>query len=323
MRAAVSKVYGPPEVIRIEDVDKPTPKAGEILVRIYASSVNRTDSGFLRAKPFVVRFFSGLSKPKRTILGCEFAGNVVETGEDVTLFNVGDKVFGFNDAKFGGHGEFAVFSEDDPIAIMPKNTSYSQMAAATEGSHYALSYVRAFGVRKGHKVLVNGATGAIGSAGVQLLKQAGAYVVATSNTKNIKLVKSLGPDKVIDWERDDFTKCGEQFDFVFDSVGKSSFRACKSILKPGGIYTSSELGFLGQNPILGLASPLFKLFGAKRVIFPIPKNNKEIIDFLKARVEDKSFRPVIDRTYPLNEIAKAYEYVEKGHKTGNVVIAIR
>jgi NADPH:quinone reductase-like Zn-dependent oxidoreductase len=323
MKAAVYTKYGPPEVLQVKETDKPPYKNNEILVQVYASSVNRTDSGFLRAKPAVVRLFSGLSKPKRTILGCEYAGKVVAVGADVTKYKLGDKVFGFNDAKFGGHGQFAVFADTDPMAIMPKSASYEQMAAATEGAHYALSYIRAFGAHKGQKVLVNGATGAIGSAGMQLLKQMGVYVVATSTTKNVDLIKSLGPDKVIDWQTTDFTKCGELFDVVFDSVGKSSFKACKPLLKPGGVYVSSELGPWGQNPLLGIVSPLYKLFGAKRVMFPLPKNTVEIIEYLRDRVADGSFVPVIDKTYPLTSIVDAYTYVESGNKTGAVVIQVQ
>lgn len=323
MKAAVRTQYGPPESLTVVEVDKPPYKNNEVLVQIFASSVTRTDSGFLRAKPAVVRLFAGLFKPRRTILGCEYAGKVVALGADVTKYKPGDKVFGFNDAKFGGHGQFAVFADSDPMAIMPKNACYEQMAAATEGAHYALSYIRAFGAHKGQKVLVNGATGAIGSAGIQLLKHMGVYVVATSTTKNVDLIKSLGPDKVIDWQTQDFTKCGELFDVVFDSVGKSSFKACKPLLKPGGIYTSSELGPYGQNPFLGLLSPLYKLFRAKRVLFPIPKNTVEIIEYLRDRVADSSFKPVIDKTYPLERIVDAYSYVESGAKTGSVVIRVQ
>jgi NADPH:quinone reductase-like Zn-dependent oxidoreductase len=322
MKAAIYTNYGPPEVLQITNVSMPVYKDIEILVKIHASSVNRTDDGFLRAKPWVVRGFSGITKPKRTILGCEFSGEIVKAGPKVTKYKVGDRIFGFNDVKFGGHGEYAVFAEKDPFTIMPKKSDYKTMAAATEGSHYALSYIRTIQKLGAKRVLVHGATGAIGSAAVQLLKHAGMYVVATSTTKNMKLVRSLGADKVIDWEKEDFTKFPEKFDVVFDSVGKSSFRACKPLLSKRGVYIATELGYLVQNPLLGIISPIFKLFGAKRLLFPLPRNNKEIIEFLALRVEDGSFKPVIDRIYPLEQIIDAYNYVESGQKTGNVVIKI-
>lgn len=322
MKAAVYTNYGMPDVLQIVDVDKPIPKDDEFLVRVHTSSVNRTDDGFLRAKPAVVRLFSGIRRPKRTILGCEFAGQVEQVGKNVTTVQVGDRIFGFNDVKFGGHGQYAVFSDEDPFALIPKVASYETMAAASEGAHYALGYIRKIQKLGANRVLVHGATGAIGSAAVQLLKQAGLYVVATSTTKNLKLVQALGPDKVIDWEKSDFTKFPEKFDVVFDSVGKSNFRACKPLLNRKGVYIATELGPKGQNPLLGIVSPLYRLFGAKRVLFPLPKNNKEIIEFLGARVADGSFKPVIDRTYDLEMIKDAYLYVESGQKTGNVVIIL-
>ncbi len=320
MKAAVSKNYGPPENIQIIDIDTPIPSAGEVQIRVHASSVNRTDSGFLRAKPFVTRFFSGLIRPRQPILGCEFAGEITYVGSEVTLFKVGDRVFGFDDVKWGGHGQYKVMNEAKSLAKIPKNITYEQAAASTEGAHYALSYIRVMQKLGVQRVLVHGATGAIGSAAVQLLKQAGVYVVATSTTKNMKLVESFGPDKVIDWQKEDFTTIGETFDFVFDAVGKSCFKACKPLLEDGGIYIATELGPYGQNPLLGLISPLYKLFGAKRVLFPLPLNNKGLIEFIAARLEDGSFKPVIDRSYNLEQITEAYNFVETGQKTGNVVI---
>ncbi len=320
MKAAVSKNYGPPENIQIIDVDTPVPSASEVQIRVHASSVNRTDSGFLRAKPFVTRFFSGLIRPRQPILGCEFAGEITHIGSEVTLFKVGDRVFGFDDVKWGGHGQYKIMNEAKSLAKIPKNVSYEQAAVSTEGAHYALSYIRVMQKLGVQRVLVHGATGAIGSAAVQLLKQAGVYVVATSTTTNMKFVESFGPDKVIDWQKEDFTTINETFDFVFDAVGKSRFRDCKPLLEDGGIYIATELGPYGQNPLLGLISPLFKLFGAKRVLFPLPLNNKDLIEFIAARLKDNTFKPVIDRIYNLDEITDAYNYVETGKKTGNVVI---
>jgi NADPH:quinone reductase-like Zn-dependent oxidoreductase len=323
MKAAVNTVYGlPGQVLKVIDVEKPQPKVDELLIRVYASGVNRTDDGFLRAKPWVVRLFSGITKPKTTILGCEFAGEVVQTGDDVALFKKGDRVFGFDDVNWGGHGEYKVINESKSVAKIPKNITYETAGVSGEGAHYALSYINTLQKLGAKRVLVNGATGAIGSSAVQLLKQAGFYVVATSTTKNMKLVKSLGADVVIDWEKEDFTKLDEKLDAVFDSVGKSSFAACKPILDKNGVYISTELGNWAQNPFLGIISPLFKLFKAKRVLFPLPKNNKQLMEFLRDRLADGSFKPVIDRTYPLDQIAEAYKYIETGQKTGNVVIKL-
>jgi NADPH:quinone reductase-like Zn-dependent oxidoreductase len=322
MKAAVHTQYGPPEVVRVVDTPQPVPKDDEVLVRVRATSVNRTDCGFLRAKPFVVRFFAGLTKPRRTILGCEFAGEVEAVGAGVTRFSVGDRVFGFDDGGWGGHAEYKAVSEERMVATIPPAITYEQAAVSTEGAHYALTYVRALQVGTGTTVLLHGATGAIGSAAVQLLKHAGAFVIATSTTKNVELVESLGADVVVDWEQEDFTKIDERVDFVFDAVGKSSFGACRPILKDGGVYASTDLGPMVQNPPLALVGPLFRLVGAKRVAFPLPKANREIIEFLGARLECGELEPVIDRTYALDDIVEAFTYVETGQKTGNVVVLV-
>ena len=309
-------------MLTIQDIDTPEPAADEILIRVHCSSVNRTDMGFLRGKPFITRFFSGLLHPRHTALGCEFAGEVVEAGDAVTKFSAGDRVFGYDDRRWGGHAEFKTIGQGKSVATIPDGITYEQAAASTEGAHYALANIRAAKVQLGTRVLVHGATGAIGSAAVQLLEHAGAHVVATSNTRNLALVSSLGPDRVIDWEREDFTACGERFDLVFDAVGKSSFGACKPLLAEHGVYVSTELGPMAQNPVFGLMSPLFKRAGAKRVLFPIPLCNQEMIEFLRDRLTDGAFRPVIDRVHPLDDIVEAFEYVETGQKTGNVVIRV-
>lgn len=322
MKAAVYTQYGPPEVLSVTDVPKPLPSDDEVLVRVRASSVNRTDCGFLRAKPFFVRFVAGLTKPKRTILGCEFAGDVETVGKNVTRFSVGDRVFGYDDRDWGGHAEYKLISANRMIATIPAGLTYEQAAASTEGAHYALTNVRALAVGEGTRVIVHGATGAIGSAAVQLLKHAGAFVIATSNTRNVQLVQSLGADVVVDWEKVDFTNLDEHVDIVFDAVGKSSFGACKRLLKKGGVYAWTDLGPLAQNLPLALVGPLFRLVGAKRVVFPLPKANAEVIEFLRARLEHGEFRPVIDRSYALDDIVEAFRYVEAGQKTGNVVVLV-
>jgi NADPH:quinone reductase-like Zn-dependent oxidoreductase len=322
MRAAVHDRYGPPEVLQLRDVAMPQPAADEILVRVHCSSVNRTDVGFLRAKPFVVRFFGGLLRPRHLALGCEFAGEVAALGDTVTRFALGERVFGYDDVRWSGHAEYKVIGQDKAVATIPDGITYEQAAASTEGAHYAWVDIRAAKVLAGQRVLVHGATGAIGSAAVQLLKYAGAHVVATSTTRNVDLVASLGADRVIDWEREDFAACGERFDVVFDAVGKSSFGACKPLLVEGGAYVSTDLGPKGQNPILGLASPLFAAAGAKRVLFPFPRNDLGMVEFLRNRLAAGDFRPVIDRVYSLDDVVEAFRYVETGQKTGNVVIRV-
>ncbi|MDZ4667357.1 MAG: NAD(P)-dependent alcohol dehydrogenase [bacterium] len=317
MKAAVYKQYGSPEVVQLMEIEKPIPKDNEVLVKVYASTVNRTDAGFRSAEYFISRFWSGLFKPKFPVLGCEFAGVVEGIGEAVSAFKIGDKVFGFNDKTFGGHGEYLTLAAKEAIAIMPMHLDFGEAAAIAEGAHYALCDIRGAKVLPGQNILVYGATGAIGSAAVQLLKHFGAQVTAVCNTKNVALVKSLGADTVIDYQTADFTKTEQTFDFIFDAVGKSSFGICKPLLKEKGIYISTELGKNGENLLYALYTPLL---GGKRVLFPLPSINKEDVEFLKNLVETRVFKPVIDRHYKLEQIVEAYKYVESGKKTGNVVI---
>jgi NADPH:quinone reductase-like Zn-dependent oxidoreductase len=319
MRAAVQTRYGPPEVVRVSEVEKPTAKEHEVLVRVHATTVNRTDCACRAARPFFMRFFTGLTKPRATILGNEFAGEVEAVGSRVTLFKVGERVFGYNEGPFGAHAEYLSIHEDASLATMPANVTYEQAAPSTEGSHYALSHIRAAKIRGGQDVLVNGATGAIGSAAVQLLKSLGANVTAVCHTDNVGLVKGLGADRVIDYTAEDFTKDEQTYDAVLDSVGKSSFSRCRPLLKPRGIYLSSELGPGAQNPFLALVAPLHP---GKKVMFPIPKHDRKMVGYLKDLIESGELKPVIDRTYPLDQIVEAYRYVETGQKTGNVVISI-
>lgn len=319
MKAVVYRKYGPPEVVKLVEVPKPLPKNNELLVKVYSSTVNRTDSGFRSAEYFISRFWTGLLRPKHQILGCEFAGVIDEIGQGVTTFKKGDKVFGFNDKTCGGHGEYLTISETDAVTMIPDNLSFDEAAALTEGSHYALVNIRAAKVERGQHVLVYGATGAIGSAAVQLLKHFGAVVTAVCNTKNVSLVKSLGADTIIDYQTQNFTNTETKFEFIFDAVGKSSFRQCKPLLAKKGIYISTELGKNGVNILLALITPLC---GGKRLLFPIPSISKEDVQFLKELVEKREFNPVIDSSYKLDEIVEAYKYVETGQKTGNVIIKV-
>lgn len=319
MKAAVYKRYGGPEVVSVVDLPKPIPEENDILLKVYASTVNRTDCGFRSAEYFISRFFSGLFQPKMPVLGCEFAGEVEAVGSKVTRFKSGDRLFGFNDAHFGGHAEYLLINEKAPLGLIPEGMNYATAAALTEGAHYALCDINALKVRPGQKILVNGATGAIGSAAVQLLKYFGAEVTAVCSTSHVDKVRSLGADRVIDFKKEDFTVLAEKFDAVFDAVGKSSFGKCKPLLKPNGIYVSTELGKNSENvwrAILG------KFTGGKRIIFPIPFTRQEDIDLILELAVAGKFKPLIDREYKLDEIVEAYRYVETGMKTGNVIIKI-
>ncbi len=319
MRAAIHTVYGPPEVVSIGQVPVPTLRAGQVLIRVHATTVNRTDCGFRSAHYFISRLFSGLLKPRNKVLGCEFSGMVVKTGDNVSTFKVGDRVFGFDDHTFGGHAEFKVMDSRGGITTIPDDIGYKVAAALTEGSHYALCNIRSAKVKAGDTVMVYGATGAIGSAAVQLLKHFGAYVVAVAGTSHTEVVRSLGADEVFDYMTQDFTQTQHRFDFIFDAVGKSSFAQCRGLLKPKGIYISTELGKRSENIFLALATPLR---GGKRVLFPLPTIKKEDVLFLKGLAETGKFKPLIDREYSLTEIVEAYRYVETGQKVGNVVITI-
>jgi NADPH:quinone reductase-like Zn-dependent oxidoreductase len=320
MRAAVHTRYGPPDVVRMAEVAVPAVGERDVLVKVHVTTVNRTDCGFRAAHPFFIRVFTGLFKPRRTILGTEFAGTVEAVGDSVTSFGVSDRVFGFHEWRFGAHAEYLSIPDDGPIATMPANLTFEQAAPSTEGAHYALSNIRKAKIHGGQAVLVYGATGAIGTAAVQLLKALGADVTAVCGPRNVDLARSLGADRVIDYTTQDLTADEDRYDLVLDAVGKSSFGRCKRLLKPRGIYISSDLGPLSQNPILGFITPLF---GGKRVMMPIPPRlDQEELRYLKGQLESGAFKAVIDRRYSLDQIVEAYRYVETGQKIGNVLITV-
>lgn len=319
MKASVYSKYGPPEIIQIKEVDKPIPSEKQVLVKVYATTVNRTDCGFRSAEYFISRFFTGLFRPKNKILGNEFAGKIEAIGKDVTSFAIGESVFGFNDKTLGAHAEYMLMPEDGAMAILPINMTFEEAAPICEGGHYALVDIRAAKVEKGQNTLVYGATGAIGSAAVQLLKHFGATVTAVCDTKNIELVRSLGADAVIDYTKENYTNTGQKFDFIFDAVGKSSFKEGKKVLTKKGIYISTELGKNSANIFLALFTPFF---GGKKVLFPIPTMSKEDAILFKQLVESGEYKPLIDSYFSLNEIVEAYRYVEKGQKVGNVIIRV-
>ncbi len=319
MKAAYRNKYGPPDILKIKEVEIPRPKENEILIKVHAATVNRTDCAVLSGQPFIMRLFTGLLKPKLPVTGTDFAGEIESLGEDISSFKKGDRVFGFNDNGLASHGQYMTISADKAVSLIPEKISYEEAAASLEGVHYAYNFIKKVEVNKGDKILINGATGAIGSALLQFSKYYGAYVTAVANSKNIELMKTLGADKVIDYQKDDFTKDNQKYKYIFDAVGKSSYAKCNNLLEADGVYISSELGSLGQNLFLALIT---KISSGKKVIFPVPTDIKASIDFIKKLIEEDKFRAVIDKKYPLEKIDEAFTYTAGGQKTGNVILKI-
>jgi NADPH:quinone reductase-like Zn-dependent oxidoreductase len=318
MRAVVHDRYGPPEVLRIEEVERPAPKEDEVLVRVHATTVNRTDCGWRSAKPFIFRYFTGLRRPRQRSLGMELAGEVEAVGASVSEFEAGDHVFGLK--AFGANAEFVCMRQSAALAHKPAGMSFEEAAAVCDGAITALRCLRRADLRKGQKILVYGASGSIGTAAVQLAKHFGAHVTAVCNTKNVDVVRSLGADEVIDYTQEDFTKKGEAYDVIFDAVGKDSFRHSRRVLKRGGIYITTDLGPTAQNPFWALWT---SRIGDKRLLLPpFPRYTKEDVLFLKELIEAGKYRAVIDRRYPLEDVVEATMYVETGQKTGNVVLTV-
>ena len=317
MRAVVHDRYGPPEVLRLEEVERPAPKEDEVLVRIHATTVTRTDCGMRGSDPFFARVFTGLRRPKWKILGMELAGEVDAVGAAVSDFEVGDHVFGVKG--FGAHAEFVCIRESGALAHMPAGMTFQEAAAVSDGASIALACLGKADLREGRSILIYGASGSIGTAAVQLAKQFGAHVTAVCHTKALELVRSLGANEVVDYTQEDFTKNGETYDVIFDAVGKHSFRRCRHSLKPGGMYIETDLGFMWHVPFLALVT---RWVGDKRVTLPIPKYTKEDVLLVKELIEAGKYRPVIDRTYPLEDVVEATKYVETGQKTGNVVMTV-
>jgi NADPH:quinone reductase-like Zn-dependent oxidoreductase len=317
MKAVVYDRYGPPDVLRIEEVERPVPADDEVLVRIHATTVTRTDAGLRSAEFFISRFVTGLRRPKRQILGMELAGEVEAVGFGVTEFEAGDHVFGAKG--FGAHAEYAVMRESAPLAHKPANVSFEEAAAVCDGAALALACLRKAGVREGQRIVVYGATGSVGTAGVQLAKHLGAHVTAVCNTKNVELVRSLGADEIVDYLHEDFTMNGETYDVVFDAVGMHSFRRCRRSLKPGGVYVSTDLGFMWHVPLFAL---LTRWIGSKKVALGITKYAKADVLLLEQLLKAGEYRAVIDRRYRLEDVVEASRYVETGQKTGNVVLTV-
>jgi NADPH:quinone reductase and related Zn-dependent oxidoreductases len=324
MRAVVYDTYGPPDVLRLEEVERPVPKEDEVLVKIHATTVNRSDVHTREANrrgglavTFLSRMVSGLRRPRQPILGSEFAGEVVAAGAAVKEFAIGDRVFGSTGLRFGAHAEFVCVRESRRIAHMPAGMSFEEAAPICDGALNALMCLKQADLRKGRRILIYGASGAIGTAGVQLARYYDADVTAVCSTKNLELVKSLGADRVIDYTQEDFTKNGQTYHVIFDAVGKHSFKRSRDSLEPGGVYLPTD----------GVENLMLALWpsraGDKRVVFQIPpRQTKQDVLFIKELVEAGKFHPVIDRCYPLEDVIEATRYVETERKTGNVVLTV-
>jgi NADPH:quinone reductase-like Zn-dependent oxidoreductase len=318
MKAVVNERYGSPDILDIREIPTPKPQAGEILIKVHTTTVGRTDSCALRAHPFFVRPYTGLLRPKRTVLGLNFAGTVEAIGKGTTQFMPGDRVFGLTPGGYGAHAEYVCLSADGAVSAMPSGKRFYEVVVC-EGAWYANTYLKKFNLKPGHKILIYGASGAIGTSALQLSKIYGAEVTAVVSTPHLDLARRLGADHVVDYIAEDFTKIGDSFDFVLDAVGKTSFFRCRPLLKPLGVFAATDLGPWWQNVILAIWS---SLTGTGRVVFPTPHRDRPFIEFLKARIQAGEFHAVIDREYPLRDIADAYRYVETEQKAGIVVIKV-
>lgn len=319
MKAIVYTQYGSPDVLQLQEVEKPTPQDNEVLIQVYASTVTPTDCAFLKADPFIIRFMNGLRTPKNKILGNLLAGKVEAIGKDVTLFKVGDEIFGNTDTDFGAHAEYICLTENTEITIKPANMTYEEIVGAPEAMTAIYFLQNLAKVQAGQKVLINGASGAVGTAAVQIAKYFGAEVTGVCSTRNVDLVKSLGADSVIDYTQTDFGQNGETYDVIFDVVGKRSYRQCKNALTNNGMYLTTVPSLMIIPQMLWTSK-----IGSKKAIIGFAGLNKsqENLEFLKELVETGKLKVINDRTYPLEEIAEAYRYVETERKKGNVIITV-
>jgi len=318
MKAAIVKRYGSPDVVSVGEAPKPAPTAGEVLVRVRAASVNRTDCGELRGHPVFMRLFSGLLRPRRKIFGLDFAGEVEAVGSAIVAFKPGDRVFGMCPTKSNGAQAEYVCVPERAVAAMPAGARFDE-AVVCEGAFYADAVLRRIALEPGDEILIYGASGAIGTALVQLAKAAGGEVTAVVATRHLELARFLGADRTVDYTAEDFTRIGERFDFVVDAVGKTTYFRCRKLLKPDGIYAATDLGPWGQNVMLAMWSAITR---SNRVVIPTPMRIGGFPAYLRGHMEAGRFRAIIDRKYPLAAIADAYRYVETGQKVGIVVIDV-
>jgi NADPH:quinone reductase-like Zn-dependent oxidoreductase len=319
MRAVVQDRYGPPGVLRIAEVERPEPKDDEVLIRIVATTVTQTDTHIRAAHPAVWRLVAGIRKPRWPHLGVELSGVVERVGARVTEFEVGDRVFG-SPPWVGTHAEYICLAETAPITRMPADMGFEEAAAVADGASQALAAVRLAKVGPGTRLVIYGASGSLGTAAVQLAKHLGAHVTGVTSTKNLELVRSIGADEAVDYTREDFTKRGETYDAIIDAVGKYAFYWGRRALKPGGIYVETDLGPHKLHTLVSVVAT--RWFGAKRLRVAMGRRRKADVVLMKELIESGALRPVIDRRYPMEQVAEAHRYVETWHKTGNVVLTI-
>ena len=320
MRAIVYDRYGPPEILRLEELDRPVPSSGDVLVRVRAASVNRSDCAWRAGDHPLIRVLGGIRRPKRRVLGSELAGEVAALGPDVTGFEIGDAVFGvkaYLSEGFGAHAEFVLARAAGALAHKPESLTFEEAAGVGDGALNALTSLERVGLRSGQRILVYGASGSIGTAAVQLARDAGAHVTGVCGSNHLEIVRSLGADRVIDYTQEDFTHRRERWDVIFDAVGKLAFRRVRGSLASGGYLIATD--GLWNFVVLPLVT---RWSGGRRVVAPVPRYSKEHILRLKELLESGRYRPVIDRVFPLDQVVEATRYVETHHKTGNVVLTV-
>lgn len=320
MKAIVTTRYGTPDVLQLQEVEKPIPKDNEVLIKVHAGVVTSADCSFRKGDPFIIKLMYGLRKPRLKIPGVEFSGEIEVVGKDVKQFRKGDQVFGMSPDHFGAHGEYLCLAETKPLTIKSPSASHEEMAGVSDGATTALTFLRNFAkVQSGQKVLINGASGAVGTYAVQIAKYYGAEVTGVCSATNIEMVKALGADHIIDYTKTDFAKTGKTYDVIFDAVGKSSFGHCKGALTPKGIYLTTVPTFAIVRQMLWNS-----MRGGKKAKFVAAglMQNRANLDFLRELFEGGHLKAVIDRCYPLEQLAEAHRYVDKGHKKGNVVINV-
>jgi NADPH:quinone reductase-like Zn-dependent oxidoreductase len=320
MRAVVQDRYGPPEVLRIEEVERPVPKDDQVLIRVRAATVSQTDAHARAASPVFWRLALGLRRPRWRSLGVDLAGEIEAVGDAVTEFRVGDAVFGGPSSYFGTHAEYVCVPEAGPIVLMPPGLTFEEAAAISDGAMQALSTLRLAQAGAGRRIVVYGASGSLGTAAVQLAKHFGAHVIGVCGTGHVELVRSLGADEVVDYRQEDFTRRGQTYDAIIDAVGKYTFRRGRRAIKPGGIYVATDGGrFLVETLALVVAT---RFVGSKRVRAALGRRSKADIRLMKELIEAGEFRAVVDRRYPMEQVAEAHRYVESWRKAGNVVLTM-
>lgn len=317
MKAIICTKYGAPDVLELAEIAKPTPDANEIQVRIRATAVSSGDVRLRKADPFLIRLFFGFSKPKNPVLGFVLSGEITDVGRDVKRFEIGEQVFATTGMKMGAYAEYACLPEDGVIGLKPENLTHEEAASIPFGGNTALHFLRKGGIAAGQDVLIYGASGAIGTAAVQLAKYFGARVTAVCSGANADLVKSLGADVVIDYKTQDFTTLGHTYDMIFDTVGKSDYAKSVKTIKKGGVYI-----FADASPGVMLQGLRTNLMSGRKMIGGVMKETADEQQFFRELIEAGDFVPVIDRSFPLERIVEAHTYVDKGHKKGNVVITV-